>query len=547
VPRGWHLARGGAAALTLVLIVVAALIVVPVARLVIVAASGGGEGIARALSSSGSGRAVVNTVLVALAATALALPLGGAMALLLERVAAPGGRVLRAALVVPLLVPRFVLGYSWLRAYDRSGLVQDAVGLRVPGLTGPAGIVVITAVTMAPIVMLVVGAALAARAEPDLERAARASGATGWTAMRTVTLPPLRPALVAAAALTFAASVESFAIPVVLGARSGFDVMTTRMYQELAFSADPRAFSAAVVLALLMAAIVIAVVAPVDRLERVGSFRRTASPAGRPVTPAGGARARIAGAAAWLYLTLVVAIPLLALVLSAVTRAVGLPPTPSNWSLENVRQAFSGPAGGAFARSAWLAAAAAAALVVLGAAVAGLDRARSSRRLGTLVTLTFALPGSALAIGLIASYGRWIGGTLTIIFLAYLGKLWALSHRAIAASLERLPTDLVRAARVSGARPLAAIRTVVVPPLLPALVAAGALVFLFAFHEVTMSALLYGPGSQTIGVVVLNLQELGDAGRTSALACVMVAVTSVAALGMLVAWRRAERRAGARA
>jgi iron(III) transport system permease protein len=66
-------------------------------------------------------------------------------------------------------------------------------------------------------------------------------------------------------------------------------------------------------------------------------------------------------------------------------------------------------------------------------------------------------------------------------------------------------------------------------------------VFLFAFHEVTMSALLYGPGSRTLGVVVLNLQELGDVGRTSALAVVMVAVAVASALAMLAAWRTGRR------
>jgi iron(III) transport system permease protein len=56
-----------------------------------------------------------------------------------------------------------------------------------------------------------------------------------------------------------------------------------------------------------------------------------------------------------------------------------------------------------------------------------------------------------------------------------------------------------------------------------------------------MSALLYGPGSQTLGVVVLNLQELGDVGRTSALAVVMVAVAVASALAMLAAWRAGRR------
>ena len=62
--------------------------------------------------------------------------------------------------------------------------------------------------------------------------------------------------------------------------------------------------------------------------------------------------------------------------------------------------------------------------------------------------LTFVLPGSTLAVGLLITYGRWLGGTLLIILLAYLAKLWAFAHRPISGALDRLPPDEVSAARV---------------------------------------------------------------------------------------------------
>lgn len=519
----------------------AVLVVAPVGRLVTVATSAGWDGVRRAVATSRASEAVGNTLWVSVVSTLVAVPLGIAMALIVDR-GGPGDRAgLRAGLLLPLVVPRFVLGFSWLQAYGESGLLDDAAGLRFPGLVGPAGIVAVTAVTMAPIAFLIVTAALAVRAEPDLDRAARASGASAWASLRTITLPLVRPAAVAAAAVVFAASVESFAIPAVLGIRAGFAMMTTRMYQQLTFSADPAAFTAAVILALLMVAIVLLAVAPFDRILSSRAVPLRATPAGG--SPSGSPRpvARAATAGLWTYIVLVVLVPLAALTLSALTRAVGLPAVPANWSLENFRQAFSGPSWSALGRSMALALAAAAILAVLGGLLAGLERVSGWRRSGTLVTLSFALPGSALAIGLLTAYGRWIGGTITIILLAYLAKLWALSHRSIASSLERLPADVLHAARASGAHPLTAIRSVALPPLVPAVVAGFALVFLFAFHEVTMSALLYGPGSRTLGVVVLNLQELGDVGRTSALAVVMVAVAVASALAMLAAWRAGRR------
>ena len=176
-----------------------------------------------------------------------------------------------------------------------------------------------------------------------------------------------------------------------------------------------------------------------------------------------------------------------------------------------------------------LAVAAASLLLVLGGCVAALERSRFGRATGTLVTLTFVLPGSTLAVGLLITYGRWLGDTLLIILLAYLAKLWAFAHRPVSGALDRLPPDELAAARVSGASVLGGIRTVVLRPLAPALLAAWLVCFLTALHEVTMSSLLYGPGNETLAVVVLNSAELGQVGQTAALSVLLTLMLLVPA------------------
>ena len=138
---------------------------------------------------------------------------------------------------------------------------------------------------------------------------------------------------------------------------------------------------------------------------------------------------------------------------------------------------------------------------------------------------------------------------LAIILVAYLAKFWALGFRPVAAGLDGIPADSYHAARMSGAGVWTTTRTVVLPQLRPMIVAGGLIVFMFGLHEVTMSSLLYGPGSATLAVVVLNLQQLGDNGLTAALALVLAALVAVVALvavpfagriGVLerVGWRR---------
>lgn len=162
------------------------------------------------------------------------------------------------------------------------------------------------------------------------------------------------------------------------------------------------------------------------------------------------------------------------------------------------------------------------------------------------MTLAFAIPGSALAVAVLLAYGGWLRDSLAIILVAYLAKFWALGHRQLAGSLDRLPPDLLRAARASGAGTLDALWTVAVPILRPSIAAGWLVVFVFALHELTMSSLLYGPGSATLAVVVLNIQQLGDPTVSAALAILLTLIVALAAapLAFLGGGRARTRRAG---
>ena len=169
------------------------------------------------LTAPGLGTAVRNTFVLAAVVTALAVPAGAAIALFLRRPGIPGRYFWRVAVLLPVLVPDFVLGYSWLRAYGRAGFTDDVIGWSWDGVQGPVGVAVVVAVNAVPLAYLTVAVGLAARAEPNLERAARAAGAGAMTVLRTVTLPLLRPALVAASVLVFVLTLGTFAIPLVMG------------------------------------------------------------------------------------------------------------------------------------------------------------------------------------------------------------------------------------------------------------------------------------------------------------------------------------------
>jgi iron(III) transport system permease protein len=515
------------------LLVAAAAVAVVLAPLWMMARTAWTEGSGRLdtmLGRPGLDAAVLHSFLLALAVTLLAVPIGTALALVLRRPGLPARNLLRAGVLLPVIVPDYVLAYSWLQAYGTSGFTDDLLGVSWSSMQGAVGVAVVVAVNAVPIAFVIVAVGLAARAEPAQELAARVAGATPLTVLRSVTLPLLRPALASASVVVFVLTLGTFAIPEVLGAPSGFATISTRIYANLARSSDPAAFVETIMLALLLVLVAVVVVVPADHL--VGGrlrVRRAASVDAVPIAGTGRGRSLWVCAAVASYLVFAVGLPLVALLATALTKAVGLSPVPANWTVRNFDAVLTGRNSEALVRSLLLALIAACVLVVLGGCVAALERTHVGRATGTLVMLTFVLPGSTLAVGLLITYGRWLGGTLLLILLAYIAKLWAFAHRPISGALDRLPPDELSAARVSGASTSVAVRTVVLRPLAPALLAAWLVCFLTALHEVTMSILLYGPGSETLAVVVLNSEELGQVGQTAALSVLMTVLLLVPA------------------
>ena len=533
---------GDRALVALALVLLAALIGVPLVRLLGVAVGGGVAAILATLADPPVGGAILNSLWTAALVAILAVSGGTAAALATERGGLPGAGWLRAGILLPLLCPPFVTAFGWTRAYGPRGLADRLFGVEVPGLFGPLGIVLVLAVAATPLAWLMVAGALASRVEPDAERAARASGAGPWTVLRTVTLPLLRPAILSALVVTFVFAVNAFGVPAILGTPAGFATITTRLYQDLARSADPALFAEAGVLAATLVVLAIGVVGPADAWLTGRAAARTGEIAGGRARPARERvrRRRTAAFGLGSVILLVAVVPLVAVLLTALTRAVGLAPIPANWTLANFGEALDDRFADALVHSLVLAIGAATIVVPLGAllVVVGRRRGRGRGLLRTAATLGFALPGSALAIAILLAYGGWLRDSLAIILVAYVAKLWALGQRQVAGSVDRLPNDVVRAARASGAGPAAALRTIVVPLLRPSLIAAWLIAFLFALHELTMSALLYGPRTATLSVVVLNAQQVGDPTVSAALAVLLVGLIGAVAVPLVLVTRR---------
>lgn len=144
--------------------------------------------------------ALQNSVLIAMASTAIATLLGVSAAIGLERLPWRIRAWLEGALLLPLVMPEIMMGVALLLLFV---LVKVPLGL----LTVTIGHVAFNV----PVVLVIVRARLR-KLDPQMEEAARDLGATPWQAFRRVTLPLLRPAVVGAALLAFTVSLDDFVV-----------------------------------------------------------------------------------------------------------------------------------------------------------------------------------------------------------------------------------------------------------------------------------------------------------------------------------------------
>jgi iron(III) transport system permease protein len=531
-------------------ILMVALVIWPVAQVVYRSLLSDGaigvENYRRAVTQPGNVRALVNTIWVGLASTVLAMITGTVMAFLVVRTDIPWKRGLRTLLVMPYAIPPFFGAIAWAQLLGPQGYLMRPA-LRLLGLReapfsvySPWGIVAVMATHYFPFVFLTVAGALE-RMDASLEEAARTSGAGSLRVMRDVTVPLVLPAVLAGGILAFIGAIANFGIPALLGIRARFYVLTTSIYSALNIPDFPLATA----MSMLLVVVAVSVLLIQWRLQRAEG--RYTVIAGKSIHPQALRLGRLRGTAfgvALMFALVIAILPVLALILTSLLKYYGAPLAVESLTLrhyayvttqENIRRALG--------NSTVLGVAAATLTMVLGTYISYARvraRVRGAAVLDGLGMLPYAIPHTVIGIAMILAWSRppaSLYGTLWIMLLAYLVAYMPYSLRTTSATLQQVHGSLEEAARVSGAGPLRALRDVIIPLVRPGMVAGWILVFMPAFRELTMSILLFGLRTETIGVIIFNMQ---DSGYTQIAAALSVLVL-LAILGSNIVVRRLTR------
>ncbi|WP_244510416.1 ABC transporter permease [Microvirga guangxiensis] len=491
------------------------------------------------LSNPSTWTATWNSLVVGFGGTILAVLFGTAVAILVSLTDVRGRSAFVLCFVTPLMIAPQVTALAWLQLFGPASPLLKLIGLAPPlGTRNPLysaqGIILLLGIQYGPLVFLMVRAGLR-KLPRELVEAGLAGGAGRWTVLRTIVLPLMTPSIIGASALVFVSCVGNFGIPAFLGIPANYLVLPTLIYQRLA-GAGPSVLAEVAFLSVLIGAIAMAGIVAQDIISRRRDYR--ISTTSLPVEPFELGRYRVlAETIMWLIVCAILVLPLLGLFLTSLVPGYGIPLSLKTATLSNYSFVLfdHAAAKSAFLNSSVLSVTAAVFAVLVAVPLGYFIAWRVSwwtKILNLTVEMPYALPGVVLAIAALLLFLKpiplinlQIYNTVWIILYAYLARFMVLALRPTVSGFHQIDRSLEEAAQVAGAGFMMRLRTIIFPLVAPVAVAGGLLIFMTALSELTVSALLWSSGSETIGVVIFSFEQGGDSSYAAAISMMTVALT----------------------
>jgi iron(III) transport system permease protein len=153
-----------------------------------------------------------------------------------------------------------------------------------------------------------------------------------------------------------------------------------------------------------------------------------------------------------------------------------------------------------------------------------------------LISFGSGTPSVVIALALIMTmsgrFGLNLYNTMAILVIAYMIKYMMMGMQSTISGFSQIGPVLEEAAAVSGAGWLRRMKDVVIPMLLPSIVAGWFIIFIPSFYELTMSNLLYSEKTMTLGVELFRYQMNSSQQTAAALACCILLLVLILNLVM---------------
>lgn len=491
---------------------------------------------------------IINTVIFTIGSAIVATALALFLAYLNTRTNIPFKFLFRILSIIPMMIPHILFSVSWVLLLNPSNGLINLFLRQIFNLhdslfniyTLP-GMILVEGLLDLPIAYLIIAPAMASF-DVSLEESSKVCGASNLRTLIRVTLPVLRPAILASAILVVIRSLASFAVPSVIGMPGRIYVLATHIYRIIAtgFAAD-YGMAAAVGMSALTASITL-----------IFLYRYLTSESEKYVTiTSRGYRPSLIDLkkAKYPFFAIVSLISFVLVILPVVvlfyTSLVPYSMIPSakafammswkNWievlkdpisllSLKN--SVFLGIVGASLGVT----------LSIFISYVIVKVRTRAAGILESLSFLSFSFPGIVIGVGFMWFFVRTpLYATIWALLIGYIATYLPYGIRPLSSAFVQIHSHLEESSRVCGGGTLYTLRRIVIPLLIPGIVSGWILMATMFVRELTLSVVLSRPGTEVLAVQILHFAEDGLWGKLSALGIMMIFIsTTLVVLASLI-------------
>ena len=485
-------------------------------------------------------RALTNTVYLSLGVMIASVIITFPLAWLVGRTDLPGKKTFRTILVASYMIPPYVGAIAWVQLLNPSvGYLNDVFKWMFHLSKAPFDIYTmwglgwVLTLFYSPFAFITISRAME-KMDPTLEEAARVSGASPMKTLWDVTLPLMAPSILAGGFLVFIAAGSCFGIPAIVGMPGNIEVLTTRIV-TFVYMGDDKGIRDATALAVSLMV-----------LANFLLFFMTYMLGHKDYTTISGksTRPNIVELGKWKWAALLfvggyafisVILPLGSIIMTSFLVSMSKGIELSNFGIDAWIPVITSTQ---YLESIWLSveyaiiAACIGTLLSIFVAYLSVKTNITGRSIpDLLVVLGGSTPSIVIALALIitfsGNYGLNIYSTMWILIVSYLVKYMTMSVRTIAASLSQVHISLEEAALNSGASWIRCCKDIIMPLIAPSIIAGWFLIFMPSFYELTMSNLLYGADTKTIGVLLYELQTYADTQNASVLSVIILIIVLV--------------------
>ena len=482
---------------------------------------------------------IVNTIVFVVGSSITATGLALFLAYLNNRTDIPMKFLFRIISIMPMMIPHLLFAVSWALLLNPSNGMMNIALMKFFGLENAPfniyslpGMIMVEGLLDMPVAYLIIAPAMASF-DVALEESSRVFGAGTWRTLLRVTLPVLRPAILAAFILSVVRGLAAFAVPSVLGMPGRVNVLSTYLYQMIATGFAPDYGTAA---AVGMSVLVTSITLIIIYRALTAESEKYVTIAGRGYRPT-----TIKLKAAKIPLFTIMALLSFILIVLPVTVLLytslvpySMVPSARAFSLMSWKhwiEVLQDPISLlSLKNSLFLGVVGATLGVLLSIFVAYVIvkvKTRASGLLESLSFLSFSFPGIVIGVGFMWFFVQTpLYATIWALLIGYLATYLPYGIRPLASAFVQVHGHLEESSLVCGASPLTTMRRIIIPLLIPGIISAWILMASMFVRELTLSVVLSRPGTEVLAVQILRFADDGLWGRLSALGIIMILIST---------------------